>query len=124
MIGPERSGRRTTMRRLLPFALVAVFAVIFVPQWMQLTDLVSVLRQGRPVWLVVALACQVLWFLNQAFLYQSLYALLDLPARVRRLFPIVLAANFVNFATPTASLGAVPLFLDDAHQRGLDAGKV
>lgn len=111
-------------RRCVTFGLVALFAVIVVPQWMQLKGLPDVLRQGRPGWLLVALGLQLLWFLNQAALYQSIYTLLALPMRVRHLLPIVLASNFVNFATPTASLGAVPLFLDDAQRQGLDTAKV
>ena len=111
-------------RRIVLFGLVALFGVIFITQIGDITELIGALRQGRPIWIVIALAVQLLWFLNQVALYQSLYRLLDLPARIRQLLPIVLASNFVNFATPTASLGAVPLFVDDAQQRGLDAGRV
>lgn len=119
-----RHGHSMNWRRLISFGLIGLFVAIFIPQWMHITDLFGVLRQGRIGWLVLGLAIQILWFVNQTALYQSIYALLDLPARGRRLLPIVLASNFVNFTTPTASLGAVPLFLDDARQRGLDEGRV
>src|SRR5919202_3377110 len=89
-----------------------------------LADVIQVLQHGQPAWIVVALGLQLLWFLNQAVLYRSIYHLLGLPARTLRLLPIVLASNFLNFVTPSASLGAVALFLDDARQRGLDPGRV
>lgn len=111
-------------RRLISFGLIGLFAVVFIPRWMQFVDLIVVLRQGRLGWLAAGLAFQLLWFVNQAAFYQSIYRVLKLPARVSRLLPIVLASNFVNFATPTASLGGLPLFLDDARRRGLDEGKV
>src|ERR687885_225591 len=89
-----------------------------------LADLIQVLQHGQPGWLVVAAGLQLLWFWNQGLLYRSIYDLLGLPAHTTRLLPIVLASNFLNFVTPSASLGAVALFLDDARQRGLDAGRV
>jgi len=111
-------------RRIISFALVIVFGAIFIMQLGDIGDVLGVLRQGRPAWLVAGLALQLLWFLNQTALYQALYSLLELPIRIRQMLPIVLASNFVNFSTPTASMGAIPLFLDDAKQRGLDPGKV
>ncbi len=111
-------------RKIITVGLIILFGAVFIPQWGNLADLLNVLQRGRPIWILAALGLQLLWFLNQAALYQAIYALLGLPARVRRLLPIVLASNFVNFATPTASLGAIPLFLRDAEERGLDPGKV
>jgi glycosyltransferase 2 family protein len=105
-------------------ALLVLFGLIFSSHFNDLADVAGVLRRGQPGWLGVALVLQLLWFLNQAILYRSIYHLLGLPARTLGLLPIVLASNFLNFVTPSASLGAVALFLDDARQRGLDPGKV
>jgi uncharacterized protein (TIRG00374 family) len=105
-------------------ALVVVFGLMFSSHFNDLTDVVQVLQQGQPGWLIVAVGLQLLWFWNQAVLYWSIYDLLGLPARTARLLPIVLASNFINFVTPSASLGAIALFLDDARQRGLDPGRV
>jgi len=105
-------------------ALLVLFGLLFASHLNDLGDLAGVLQRGEPGWIIVAVVLQLLWFLNQAVLYRSIYHLLGLPARILGLFPIVLASNFVNFVTPSASLGAVALFLDDARQRGLDPGKV
>ena len=105
-------------------ALVVVFGLMFRSHFNDLADLIQVLQHGQPGWLVVAAGLQLLWFWNQALLYRSIYDLLGLPARTTRLLPIVLASNFINFVTPSASLGAVALFLEDARQRGLDPGRV
>ena len=105
-------------------ALLVLFGLMFGSHFDDLGDLAGVLQRGQPGWLGVALLLQLLWFVNQAVLYRSIYHLLGLPARTLGLLPIVLASNFLNFVTPSASLGAVALFLDDARQRGLDPGKV
>ncbi len=41
-----------------------------------------------------------------------------------QMLPMVVASNFINFAAPSACLGGIALFLDDARQRGLDSGRV
>jgi glycosyltransferase 2 family protein len=105
-------------------ALLVLFGLVFGSHVNDLADVAVVLGRGQPSWIVIAVVLQLLWFLNQVLLYRSIYHLLDLPARTTGLLPIVLASNFLNFVTPSASLGAVALFLDDARQRGLDPGKV
>ena len=111
-------------RLVVLVALVVLFGLMFSSHFGDLTELAEVLRRGQVGWLIVALGLQLLWFWNQALLYRSIYDVLGLPTRTARLLPIVLASNFLNFLTPSASLGAVALFLDDARQRGLDPGRV
>lgn len=104
--------------------LIVLFGVMFTSHVGDLADTADVLRRGQAGWLLIAVALQLLWFANQAVLYESIYELLGLRARALRLLPIVLASNFLNFVTPSASLGAVALFLEDARQRGLDQARV
>jgi glycosyltransferase 2 family protein len=111
-------------RTIVFIALVVIFGLMFSSHFHDLADVVEVLQRGQPGWLGIAVVLQLVWFLNQAVLYQSIYHMLGLPARTAQLLPVVLASNFLNFVTPSASLGAVALFLDDAQQRGLDPGKV
>src|ERR671937_1851320 len=111
-------------RTVALLVLVVLFGLMFSSHFSDLADIVEVLRHGQPGWLAVALGLQLLWFWNQAVLYRSIYHLLGLPARTAQLLPIVLASNFLNFVTPSASLGAIALFLDDARQRGLDPARV
>ncbi len=120
----RRYSRAMPWRVIALVALLGAFGLTFGSHFNDLADVAGVLQRGQPGWIVVALVLQLLWFLNQAVLYQSIYHLLGLPARTARLLPIVLASNFLNFVTPSASLGAVALFLDDARQRGLDPSRV
>ena len=104
--------------------LLSLFGLMFASHVGDLTETVDVLQRGQVGWLVVAVFLQLLWFANQAGLYQSIYQLLGLQTGAVRLLPTVLASNFLNFVTPSASLGAVALFLEDARQRGLDPARV
>ena len=111
-------------RVIVSGALVVLFGLTFGSHFKDFADVVGVLQRGQPIWIGIALVLQGLWFLNQTVLYRSIYDLLDLSARTTQLLPIVLASNFLNFVTPSASLGAVALFLEDERQRGLDPGRV
>src|ERR1051326_1594652 len=104
--------------------LLSLFGLMSASHVGDLTETVDVLQRGQVGWLVVAVFLQLLWFANQAGLYQSIYQLLGLQTGAVRLLPTVLASNFLNFVTPSASLGAVALFLEDARQRGLDPARV
>jgi glycosyltransferase 2 family protein len=104
--------------------LLGLFGLMFASHLGDLTETAQVLQRGQVDWLVVAVLLQLLWFANQAALYQSIYQLLGLQTGAVRLLPIVLASNFLNFVTPSASLGAVALFLEDARQQGLDPARV
>jgi glycosyltransferase 2 family protein len=111
-------------RTVAILVLLGLFGLMFASHVGDLAETADVLRRGQVDWLVVAVVLQLLWFANQAALYQSIYRLLGLQTAAVRLLPIVLASNFLNFVTPSASLGAVALFLDDARQRGLDPARV
>src|ERR1051325_10796881 len=104
--------------------LLGLFGLMFASHVGDLAETAEVLQRGQVDWLVLAVVLQLLWFANQTALYQSIYQLLGLRTGAARLLPIVLASNFLNFVTPSASLGAVALFLEDARQRGLDPARV
>lgn len=111
-------------RRIIFVGLVLLFGFIVVTRFVDIAELLTTLQRGQPLWVGTALIVHLLWLLNQAALYQALYTLVKLPASINHLLPIVLASNFINFSTPSASLGGLVLFLNDARQRGLDASRV
>ena len=111
-------------RRAILIGLIISFGAIVASRFVDAAELVDTLRRGQASWVMVALILQLVWLLNQTVLYQSLYKLVRLPATVGHLLPMVVASNFINFAAPSACLGGIALFLDDARQRGLDSGRV
>lgn len=111
-------------RAIAVVVLLGLFGLMFASHVGDLAETAKVLQRGQVAWLGVAVFLQLVWFANQAALYQSIYQLLGLQTGAVRLLPIVLASNFLNFVTPSASLGAVALFLEDARQNGLDPARV
>ncbi len=111
-------------RRTILIGLIVLFVAILVTRFVDAAELVRTLQRGQPLWVMMALALQLLWLLNQTALYQSLYVLMKLPAPMSQMLPMVVASNFINFAAPSACLGGIALFLDDARQRGLDSSRV
>ncbi len=120
----QKSPLRPNLRQIVVGLLLLGFVVLMVHRVGQIESLLATLRRGRIQWIVLALLLQGGTLLNQPALYQSLYALLDLPIRWRDLAPVVWAAHFVNIVTPAAGLGGTALLLDEARRRGFDMGRV
>jgi len=55
-------------RRLAVIGLTIVFGGLFVTQFSDLTGVAGAVTNARPRWMLVALALQLLWFVNQAAL--------------------------------------------------------
>lgn len=111
-------------RIILWIVVILAGAVAVIHRAGDIEALWGTVLQARPLALSLALALQMLTLLNQPALYQSLYALLGLPAKWRELAPLVWAGHFLNVATPSAGLGGTALLLDDARHRGWDSSRV
>jgi uncharacterized protein (TIRG00374 family) len=62
--------------------------------------------------------------LNQAWLYSSLYDVVDLPSEKKHLLPIFLTTRFVLVAAPSGGLSGWVPFIQDARRRDLPVGMV
>jgi uncharacterized protein (TIRG00374 family) len=61
---------------------------------------------------------------NIAIDYSLLYKLVGLVEDKKRLLLVSVAATFVNVVAPTAGIGGMAVFLDDAKKRNLSSGRV
>jgi uncharacterized membrane protein YbhN (UPF0104 family) len=74
--------------------------------------------------LVVALFFECLWLYNVAITYGVLYRLVGLREDKKRLLLVSAAANFINVVAPSAGIGGMAVFLDDAKRRNHSSGRV
>ena len=112
------------IRKIVLAIMILLFGLLLVRHFAQAEELLATLRRARPGPISLALALQVLTLVNQPALYQSLYALVGLPARWRELAPLVWTAHFVDIVTPAAGLGGTALLIHAAQKRGMDMGRV
>lgn len=106
-------------------ALILLLAVAFVLfSLSELKDVAETLQRSNFWFLIGAFALEVLWIYNVAVTCRLLYQLVGLEERTTHLFLVVAAANFVNVVAPSAGIGGMAVFVDDARQRNHAGGKV
>lgn len=112
------------MRKLF-FALVLVLSIILVITSLpELGDIAETLERSNWWFLAAAFFVECLWLFNMATTYGLLYRLVGLQENRMRLLLIATAANFVNVVAPSAGIGGMAVFLDDARRRNHSPGRV
>jgi phosphatidylglycerol lysyltransferase len=110
-------------RGWLFWLLVIAFVWVVVTRFTEIEKVATTVAQGQWQWVLAAALLQVLYFTTYAAMYQSAFHTVEVTSRVRDLLPVVLAAVFVNTATPTSGAGGAALFVDDAARRGQSAAR-
>ena len=72
----------------------------------------------------MALIIEMIWLFNMATNYGVLYRLMGIKENHRHLFWVASAANFINVVAPSAGIGGMAVFLDDARQRKQPTGRI
>lgn len=96
----------------------------FLSRIAQLDQLWDTLVRGDPRWLLLAVALQIVWLLNTALSFQSIYRLLGIEDRLSHLLQVGAAANFMNIVMPSMGVGGMTVFLVDGQRRDLPSGRV
>jgi uncharacterized protein (TIRG00374 family) len=112
------------MRKVI-IAVVLFLAIVFVIfRFSELKNLLATLERSDYRFLIVALVVELVWLFSNASVYGSLYRLVELEEKIPHLVLVAAAANFVNVIAPTAGIGGMAVFLDDAGRRNHSTGKV
>jgi hypothetical protein len=111
------------MRKFI-FILVLFLGAAFVYlSFGELESIVETLQQGHVWFVLLALLIQGAWFVASGLTYHSLYHLLGMDGTVSKLSLLSAAANFVNTVAPSAGMGGMAVFINDAHRSGQSPGK-
>ncbi len=102
--------------------LLAFVFVMF--RFSELKNIIDTLKHSNYRFLVAALAMEMIWLLNSATDYSSLYRLVGLKEKNLHLVLVATAANFVNVIAPSVGIGGMAVFLDDAKRRDHSPGRV
>ncbi|MGO0123333.1 lysylphosphatidylglycerol synthase transmembrane domain-containing protein [Desulfothermobacter acidiphilus] len=106
------------MYRLLVALLLFLAALFLAVHFAEGKKLLLLLRQGRPLWVMVALLLELLFLVNLAGFYHALYCTMEIKESWRRLLVLVIASSFVSLVTPGGSLSGTALIVADAVKRG------
>jgi uncharacterized protein (TIRG00374 family) len=112
------------MRKII-IALVLFLAIVFVIfRFSELKNILATLERSDYRFLIAALVVELIWLLNNASDYGSLFHLVGLKEKISHLVLVATAANFVNVVAPSVGIGGMAIFLDDAARRNHSTGKV
>jgi len=89
----------------------------------ELENTLATLEKAHLRWLFVALALELIWMINVGLTYQSIFTLLGIEEGRARLTLVAAASNFVNIVAPTAGVGGIAVFANEARRRGYPPGK-
>ncbi|MBI5933108.1 MAG: flippase-like domain-containing protein [Chloroflexi bacterium] len=89
----------------------------------ELENTLATLEKAHLRWLFVALALELVWMVNVGLTYQSIFHLLGIEEDRARLTLVAAASNFVNIVAPTAGVGGIAVFANEARRRGYPPGK-
>ncbi|KAF0108254.1 MAG: hypothetical protein FD146_828 [Anaerolineaceae bacterium] len=112
------------MKKII-FAIVLLLGVALVYfSFGELENTLITLQQSDLRFLIAAFALSLVWLFNLGVTFRSLYRLVGLEDDSRHLMLVVVAANFVNVIAPSAGIGGMAVFIDDAKRRNHSSGKV
>jgi uncharacterized protein (TIRG00374 family) len=112
------------MRKIIT-ALVSFLAIgLVIFSFSELENTAATLQKSNWLFVLAALAVELLWLLTVALTYQSFYRQLGLDDSLAHLTLVVAAVNFVNVVAPTAGMGGMALFVDSGRKRGQPSGLV
>ena len=112
------------MRRLLLILLISLGALFLISQFTELQQVANTMQRGDPRWLGLAIVVHLLWILNVAGSFKSIYRLLGVDEQILHLALVAAAAQFVSVIAPSGGMGGVAVLLADGRKRGLPSGRV
>lgn len=108
----------------LMMGLVIVIVLAFVLlRGDQLVDLVETMKKGAVVPLIAAVLTQLCKYFAQSFAYSYSFSAVEEEMDSRETLPLVFGTFFMNTIAPSLNMAGTTLVVDDAHRRGIPAGK-
>ncbi len=112
------------MRRFL-FAILILFAIfLIISRVAEVENVIDTFRRADIRFLAIAFGVQLLWNVNLAASFWSIYGLLGVKESMLRLIGLVAAASFVNGVTPTMGMGGMTVLIADGQRRNHRTGRV
>ena len=112
------------MRRVVIVIVLILGIALVIFSLAELKNISETLARSNWRFLAVAFLFECLWNYNVSINYSLLYRLVGLHEYNKRLLLVSSAAAFVNVIAPTAGIGGMAVFLDDARRRNHSTGRV
>ncbi len=113
------------MLRKIFYSAILLLTIFFVSRHFDELKLILVtFGQSDARWLFAATLAQIVWLVTIAGNLWACYRLLGIHEKLSNVFPLTIAANFINTIAPSYGLGSLAILIANGSQRGKPAGKV
>lgn len=109
------------IRTLIFIALVLLFGYYFFTHYHELITLQKLAHQANVVWLALALATQIIYYVLFTEVYSFSFRAFGIKRKFRDLWPVIVGSISLNVLTPLGNLAGITLFVDDAKQSGFSS---
>jgi glycosyltransferase 2 family protein len=111
------------MRKIIILIVFFLGSALVVLSFGELEKTWITLRHSDFRFMVLGILLILVWTLNEAATYRSIYNLMDVYENLWHLALLSSAANFVNVVAPSGGFGGVAVFVDNAGKRGNPRGR-
>jgi len=112
------------MKKIALLLVLFLTVALIVLSFGELQSIIETLKKVHFIYFILALFLQGLWFLVSGVTFYHLYRLLGLNEKLSKLTLMAAAANFINVIAPSAGMGGMVVFINDANRSGHSPGKV
>jgi uncharacterized protein (TIRG00374 family) len=112
------------MRKVFIAIVLMLGIILIIFSFSEIENIVKTLDQIDWHFLLLLFVVEIIWLYNLGTTFRVLYRLVGIEEKGNHLFWMASAANFVNVVAPSAGIGGMALFIDDAKIRKHPTGKV
>lgn len=100
-------------------AIGLLLGVVFIAsRFAEVEKIAVILQRGDWRFLLLAVILLLIWLINMAGSFKSIFTVLGLDESFLRLLVLVTAANFINVVAPSGGIGGITIFIAEARQKG------
>jgi uncharacterized protein (TIRG00374 family) len=112
------------MRKVLLAIVLMLGIILVIFSFSEIENIVKTLNHSDWRFWGLALVVEMIWLFNLATSFRVLYRLMGIEEKSSHLFWVASSANFINVVAPSAGIGGMAIFLDDAKRRNHPTGHV
>lgn len=118
----KKPGKRNIRLIVFGVILIIVLAMVFM-RGDQLEKLVDTIKGGSPLFLILAVMCQLGKYFSQGGQFIWCFRSVGANIHYKEAIKLVFGTFFVNTIAPSFNLAGTTLVVDDSAKRGIPAGK-
>ena len=112
------------MRKIVMWIAILMAVIFVIVSITEIENILAAMRKGNWLFLLLAIALEVICLVNNSFTYRTLYRLVGLNETLKQLFLLSTASTFVNLIAPSGGLVGVTVFMDSAKKKNLSPARV